>query len=108
MVSTRIQLHDEMLFSTFKRFDTDNSGYITVSNLREVLGNTFEQTEVEKLLAEADLLKDGRISYPEFQAFLKGESLTPDQADKIIDTQLDKAAKPREDGRPCLKMPKRT
>merc|ERR1719350_1854445 len=54
MVSSRIALHDDLLQQTFMRFDTDNSGYITVENLREVLGNTFEGEKVEVLVQEAD------------------------------------------------------
>merc|ERR1719394_1577252 len=42
MVSTRIALHDDLLKSAFKKFDVDNSGYITAANLKQVLGNTFE------------------------------------------------------------------
>merc|ERR1712019_99783 len=53
MVSTRIKLHDDLLTSAFRRFDTDSSGYITVENLREVLGDRADDDEVEKLVAEA-------------------------------------------------------
>ena len=38
MLSTRIQLHGDLLLKTFRRFDKDSSGYITVENLKEVLG----------------------------------------------------------------------
>jgi Ca2+-binding EF-hand superfamily protein len=61
MVSTRIALHDDLLLRAFKRFDVDNSGYITADNLREVLGDSFEGEEIEKLIKEADALNDGRI-----------------------------------------------
>merc|ERR1712039_20657 len=75
MISTRIQLNDGLLKNAFARFDKDSSGYITVDNLREVLGDQFEGTEVSRLLKEADLLGDHRISYDEFVAFLRGDSL---------------------------------
>merc|ERR1719277_1670140 len=52
MVSTRLALHDDLLQSAFNKFDTDNSGYITPANLREVLGDTFEDEKVDKLIAE--------------------------------------------------------
>merc|ERR1719183_2890063 len=42
MVASRIQIHDEVLAQTFRRFDVDNSGYITADNLKEVLGESFE------------------------------------------------------------------
>jgi len=90
MVSTRIALHDNLLKSTFKKFDTDNSGYITPDNLREVLGETFEGDRVEKLMSEADLLKDGRISYPEFVSYLRGDPLDShaEVTLEIIDAQV--------------------
>jgi calcium-dependent protein kinase len=95
MVSTRIALHDDLLKSAFKKFDVDNSGYITVENLRQVLGDNFDGEEVEKLMQEADLLQDGRVSYPEFVSYLRGDPLQDhgDAAAKIIDTQLNSKQK---------------
>merc|ERR1719409_2448226 len=72
MVSTRIAMHDELLASTFRRFDVDNTGYITVENLKTVLGDGFGDKEAESLIAEADQVGDGRLSYEEFIAYLKG------------------------------------
>jgi len=93
MVSTRITMHDDLLRAAFKRFDKDSSGYITLENLRQVLGETFEGEKVESLLREADLLEDGRISYPEFVSYLRGTPLAEhaDATAKIIDTQLGKS-----------------
>jgi len=94
MVSSRIQVHDEVLAQTFRRFDTDSSGFITAANLKEVLGETFEGEETEKLLKEADFTHDGKISYQEFIEYMKSGSATEGQHEachKIIDTQLSKA-----------------
>jgi len=86
MVSTpRLSLNDDLLKAAFKKFDTDSSGYITPENLSEVLGDTYEGDAVSNLLDEADLLKDGRISYAEFAAFMRGEELN---AAEIFDRQL--------------------
>lgn len=74
MVSTRIELHDDLLWTTFQKFDTDHSGYITASDLREILGDSFEGAQVDELLAEADVIGDHRISYAEFVASLTGKS----------------------------------
>jgi len=102
MVSTRIALHDDLLRSTFKKFDTDNSGYITADNLRQVLGETFEGEEIESLVKEADQLNDNRISYAEFVAYLRGEALSEhqDAAARIVDLQLKRH---RADSFPFLK-----
>lgn len=93
MVSTRIALHDDLLRMAFKKFDVDNSGYITVANLREVLGENFEGEQVEDLMKEADLLNDQRISYPEFVAYVKNQPLDSSHADaatKVIDNNIKK------------------
>ncbi|CAK0824598.1 unnamed protein product [Prorocentrum cordatum] len=75
MVSTHIDVGDHHLRVAFTKFDADCSGYITADNLREVLGDTFEGEMPGALLSEADLLHDGRVSYPEFAAFLRGDPL---------------------------------
>jgi len=63
-----------------------------VENLRQVLGDSFEGAEVETLIKDADLLDDGRVSFEEFQAYLRGTPLDNHVkgAAKIIDTELKK------------------
>jgi calcium-dependent protein kinase len=73
MVSTRIAMHDELIRRTFHRFDKGDTGSITLDDLRKVLGESFEGTEVEELLKEADFKNDGKISFEEFTQFLMGE-----------------------------------
>jgi len=95
LVSSRIALHDDLLKVAFRRFDTDNSGFITVDNLREVLGETFEGTEVQTLLEEADLKHDGKISYEEWIEYLRGGygDVKPHHADaaaRVIDSHIEK------------------
>jgi len=75
MVSTQIAMHDDLLCTAFNKFDTDRSGYITLDNLKQIVGETFEGESVEELLKEADQLKDDRISYAEFVSYLCGEQL---------------------------------
>lgn len=92
MVNTRIALHDDMLKQAFSKFDVDNTGYITRENLAEVLGESFEGEKVDALLAEADLLHDGRISYQEFVSYIKGTPMDGhhEATAKIIDSQIQK------------------
>jgi len=73
MLSTRIELHDDLLQSAFSKFDADNSGYITVKNLKEVLYGTVEDSEIETFIQEADQLQDGRLCYTDFVCYLRGE-----------------------------------
>lgn len=92
MVSTRIAVHDDLLKQAFKKFDVDNSGYITVENLKEVLGEHHEGSEIEGLLAEADFTHDGRISYQEFVAYIKDQPLDShaNSAAKVVDGMIAK------------------
>jgi calcium-dependent protein kinase len=87
MVSSRIQVHDDLLKQTFKRFDTHNHGYITRDDLREVLGQVYEGEDVAKLVNEADPNHDGKIDYEEFIRFIKNEGQEHHQeaAEKLID-----------------------
>lgn len=88
-LETQGAIEEYRLAEAFDLLDTDNSGYstwtnnvrqaaykfsfcISVSkkNLREILGDRVDETYLDHLIAEADFLKDGRISYGEFlQAF---------------------------------------
>jgi len=87
MVSSRIQLHDNLLKATFQRFDKDNSGFITADNLREILG---QGEDVDKLIAEADSSHDGKISYEEWINYIKNPS-AQDHHQEIASTVIDKA-----------------
>ncbi|CAL8068507.1 unnamed protein product [Calicophoron daubneyi] len=58
----------------FEVFDADNDGFITKSELHQVMtriGHAFTDEEVEEMLAEADKDGDGRVTYEEFEAMLK-------------------------------------
>mmetsp|Transcript_26730 Transcript_26730/g.58110 ORF Transcript_26730/g.58110 Transcript_26730/m.58110 type:complete len:521 (-) Transcript_26730:117-1679(-) len=96
MVATRLELHEDMLRQAFKRFDVDDSGYITPENLREVLGETFDGQQVDQIMKEADLLHDGRISYAEWIDYLTGAGAADhhkEVADKVLQTQLKRDGK---------------
>jgi len=93
MVSTRIKMHDSLLATTFKRFDQNNTGYITKENLQNILGESAE--DVDAFLAEVDVMKDGqkdgRISYQQFVSYLRGDPQThhADKTVRVIDDHLE-------------------
>lgn len=99
MVSSRIQLHDDLLMGTFKRFDTDNSGYITTENLKEVLGETFDGEQVAELVKEADFSGDNKISYQEFIEYLRGGEAAgthhAEAAARVIDKAMEREGNAR-------------
>eukprot|EP00928_Gymnodinium_smaydae_P009562 TRINITY_DN13585_c0_g1_i2.p1 TRINITY_DN13585_c0_g1~~TRINITY_DN13585_c0_g1_i2.p1 ORF type:complete len:593 (+),score=139.16 TRINITY_DN13585_c0_g1_i2:83-1861(+) len=71
VMQDRIRLHEDVLRRTFSRFDHDQSGYITVKDLQQVLGDTFEGEDVADLLREADADRDGAVSYDEFLRYFQ-------------------------------------
>jgi len=95
MVSSRVHLHDDLLKATFRRFDVGHTGYIDASDLKMVLGETFEGTEVAALLDEADVDHDGKVSWQEFVEFAKGddahETKATEVGHKMIDKEREKA-----------------
>lgn len=72
MALTRIDVNSSVLNDTFRRFDADNSGFITVENLRQVLGSNVEGEKVEAFMKEADQNNDGQLSFQEFSEFMRG------------------------------------
>jgi calcium-dependent protein kinase len=89
MLSSRIELNDKLLDNTFRNFDKDLTGYITVENLHECFGEDFEGVRVDSLIKEADVLKDGKISFPEFKAYVRGTPIDIDDAQvRYVDTPL--------------------
>ncbi|GAX17299.1 hypothetical protein FisN_10Lh162 [Fistulifera solaris] len=59
-------IDEERIAEAFDRLDSDDTGYITVANLRDFLGDEVPTEYLEKIIQEADLLHDHRISYEEF------------------------------------------
>jgi calmodulin len=60
---------DKDLMMAFKVFDLDGDGFISASELRQVmtsLGDQMSEEEVGRMLQEADTDGDGKINYEEF------------------------------------------
>ncbi|CAK0803304.1 unnamed protein product [Prorocentrum cordatum] len=62
----RILAQEPQIRRAFQRFDADQTGYISLENLRAALGNEFQGVAVEEILDQADELRDGVIRYEEF------------------------------------------
>jgi len=59
-------ISEERLAEAFDRLDSDDSGYISADNLREILGEDFPKEEIDVIIKEAS--KNGQISYSDFLA----------------------------------------
>jgi len=57
---------EERLAEAFDRLDGNDSGFITVDNLRAILGDEVSSDYVEGIIAESGIHEDKRISYDEF------------------------------------------
>lgn len=80
MMASRIKLHDSLVMDTFRRFDTDSSGYVTAENLKNVLGADFDPAPVMRCIDENH---DGKISYDEFIGYIKSNADT--HAERVLD-----------------------
>lgn len=74
----RVKVHQDLLSKTFARFDNSSTGYISVSDLKTVLGEKFEDTEIEELIKEADTDHDGNINYEEFVRYFSRDTVAAD------------------------------
>jgi len=70
MMTSRLALHDGLLQEAFRRFDVDNSGYLTLSGLHQVLGKT---REVDDTFEVVDKDHDGKLSLKDLKSFLYSE-----------------------------------
>jgi len=61
-------INEERLAEAFDRLDSDDSGYISLHNLRSILGNEIPQADLDRIIEEADCDDDKKISYDEFLA----------------------------------------
>jgi Ca2+-binding EF-hand superfamily protein len=61
-------ISEERIAEAFDRLDSDDSGYITVENLEDILGDEISKDFVHAIIDEADIDRDHRISYKEFLA----------------------------------------
>ena len=66
-------ISEERLAEAFDRFDTDDSGYISVDNLKDVLGENFPRQEIIDILGDAIDSKDDsdEVQQISYSAFLR-------------------------------------
>lgn len=56
---------DSDVYNLFKQFDRDNSGYLTVSELKQALakaGYIFSDAEIARFVSSIDVNNDGKLS----------------------------------------------
>lgn len=60
------EITEQRLADAFDRLDCDDSGYITVDNVRQFLGDAAPQSYLDRVVSEADQDPDMKIHYDEF------------------------------------------
>ena len=87
-------ISEERLAEAFDRFDTDDSGYISVDNLAEILGKDFPRHEIQDIIGDAgetddhqinggDDSRTSRISYSAFLALWEKNNEKEVRANKL-------------------------
>jgi len=71
MACEHIELDDDLLQSTFSKFDTQGVGYIAAHDFHKVLGVSLEDGHAEALVHEADRQGEGRIDYKDFVSYTR-------------------------------------
>lgn len=75
-------IEEYRIAEAFDRIDSDDTGFITVSNLVDFLGDDVPQEFIDKVIKEADVSNDHRIDYDEFLGLWDGSF------DKILEENL--------------------
>jgi len=57
---------EERLAEAFDQLDCDDTGYISVENIRDLLGESVPEKYIKHVIAEADLRNDNKVTYDEF------------------------------------------
>jgi len=88
-VLSRTTLHRRVIREAFQKFDVDGKGFISIDDLRRVLGNEYGGTHVEDIIADVDRFKNGVIEYSDFVEALmehlpSGDTLSDPQSAEII------------------------
>jgi hypothetical protein len=66
-MASRMRLHEDLIRHVFNQLDADHDGFISLQDLRSVLGETVDGEDIRVILQEADLDGDGQINFDEFE-----------------------------------------
>jgi len=69
LVDAVVRVKEQALMEEFKRWDLDNSGYISMDEVQQTIasrGESMTEAELKSMIKTVDTDQDGRISYQEF------------------------------------------
>jgi Ca2+-binding EF-hand superfamily protein len=73
-IETHGAISESRIAEAFDRIDGDDTGYITVKNLKFMLGQDVSEDYIDEIIDEVDLTRDHRISYEEFLSLWDDDS----------------------------------
>ena len=75
-INTKNFLSEQKLMAIFQSFDLDDTGFITINNLKDSFskfGRDLTDHEIEQIMAAHDTDKDRSIDFQEFKLMMTGE-----------------------------------
>jgi len=78
----RVYLQEQLCWSAFRVFDKDGDNHISISEIREVLGelgngDVLHKDHLEALMQEIDINNDGNIDFDEFMRMMSYDCHEP-------------------------------
>eukprot|EP00903_Cladosiphon_okamuranus_P012678 g11858.t1 len=70
-IEARGYIEEENLKEAFERLDVDSTGFISRDNLKAVLGNTYDNSLIDKMLEEGDSSLSGSIEWEDFLTMMR-------------------------------------
>ena len=78
LIDTREYMDENRLAETFRILDYDDTGYITVKHLRHFLNEHYNETDIQRILDEADVNHDGLVTFEDFLELFKEKDEIPE------------------------------
>lgn len=70
-IEARGYIEEESLKDAFERLDVDSTGFISRDNLKAVLGKTYDNALIDKMLEEGDSSLSGSIEWEDFLGLMR-------------------------------------
>lgn len=104
LLSTSVDIHGDLVYAAFRKFDKDGSGFIEAAELKEVFQDCNSDEDIQLMIKEADPHGTGRIAYKDFVEFARAQTgERTEMLSKLIDREIrtgtDEAAIERRESR---------
>lgn len=86
-------MDENRLAETFRILDYDDAGHVTIKHLRHFLTEHYNDTEMQRMLDEADDNHDGQVMLEDFLALFKEKEAQNEMSkedDPLLPMQLEK------------------